>query len=389
MSPSSDFVPFALPSIGEEEERAVLEVLRSGWLTTGKVARAFEEEFAAVVGVEAALAVNSATSGLHLALEALGVGPGDKVATSPYTFTSTAAVARHLGAELVFCDISSEDYNIDPGRLETALARDPSIKAVVPVHVGGYPCRMDEILEIARRRDVAVVEDAAHAFPLLLPGGMAGTLGDVGVYSFYATKTITTGEGGMVVARDEGLRRRMSLMRLHGFDREAWDRYTARKTAWKYDVAEAGFKYNLPDLLAAVGREQLRKAGRFLAQRREIASRYLEAFSSHPALVNPPNAGPHAWHLFSLRLRPGGLAIGRDEFIERLFARGVGASVHFIPLHTMRYWSGRYGLEPGDFPEAMRKFEASVSLPIWQGMSASQVDRVIEAVLSTAEEAET
>jgi dTDP-4-amino-4,6-dideoxygalactose transaminase len=389
MNRNTDFIPFARPSIGPEEEAAVLEVLRSGWLTTGKVARAFEEEFASFVGTPRSLAVNSATSGLHLALEALGIGPGTKVATSPYTFASSAAVARHLGAELAFCDVSRDDYNIDPGLLDELLARDPSIKAVVPVHVGGMPCKMGDILEIARRRGVAVVEDAAHAFPLRLPEGAAGTLGDAGVYSLYATKTITTGEGGMVVARDEALLKRMETMRLHGFDRAAWDRYTSKTASWRYDVVEAGYKYNLPDLLAAVGREQLKKADLFLGQRREIAGRYIGAFASSPALEAPPSHPAHAWHLFSLRLRPEALSIGRDEFIERLQAAGIGVSVHFIPLHTMSYWSRRYGLEPGDFPEAYAKFSRTISLPIWQGMGGAQVDRVIEAVLETAQGART
>jgi dTDP-4-amino-4,6-dideoxygalactose transaminase len=385
MKASIDFIPFARPSIGIEEEGAVLEVLRSGWLTTGKVARAFEEEFAAFVGVERALAVNSATSGLLLALEALGLGPGTKVATSPYTFASSAAVARHLGAEVAFCDISREDYNLDPEKLEALLARDSSIKAVVPVHVGGLPCRMAEIRSIAESRGVRVVEDAAHAFPLRLPEGDAGTLGDAGVFSFYATKTITSGEGGMVVARDKKIIKRMETMRLHGFDREAWDRYTSKTASWRYEVVEAGYKCNLPDLLAAVGREQLKKAELFLGQRRAIAARYSAAFAGHPALENPPLHPSHAWHLFSLRIRPEALAIGRDEFIERLLAAGIGVSVHFIPLHTMSYWSKRYGLVEGDFPEASEKFSRSLSLPIWQGMSEAQVDRVIEAVLETAE----
>jgi dTDP-4-amino-4,6-dideoxygalactose transaminase len=385
MNRNIDFIPFARPSIGIEEEAAVLEVLRSGWLTTGKVARAFEEEFASFVGTRRSLAVNSATSGLHLALEALGIGPGTKVATSPYTFASSAAVARHLGAEVAFCDISKADYNVDPGLLDDLLARDSSIKAVVPVHVGGMPCRIDEILGVARRRGVAVVEDAAHAFPVRLPEGTAGTLGDAGVYSLYATKTITTGEGGMVVARDERMLKRMETMRLHGFDREAWDRYTSKTASWRYDVVEAGFKYNIPDLLAAIGREQLKKADLFLDQRRAIAARYAQAFGACPALENPPAHPAHAWHLFSLRLRPEALRIGRDEFIERLQAAGIGVSVHFIPLHTMSYWSKRYALKNEDFPEAYAKFSRTISLPIWQGMSGAQVGRVIDAVLELAE----
>ena len=384
MSQNTDFIPYGKPCLGPEEEEAVLAVLRSGWLTTGKVTHEFEERFAAFVGTEAALAVNSATSGLHLALEALGVGPGDKVVTSPYTFVSTAAVARHLGAEVVFCDISRDDYNLDPAKLEAVLGREKGVKAVIPVHIGGNPCRMAEILAIAGRAGVPVVEDAAHAFPVRLEQGYAGTLGDVGVYSFYANKTITTGEGGMVVARDPAVLKRMATMRSHGFDRDAWDRYTSPRASWYYDVIEAGYKYNLPDVLAAIGVAQLGKAGRFLAERRAIAARYLEAFAAIDELENPPVHPAHSWHLFSLRVRPERLRLTRDEFIVKLQERGIGTSVHFIPLHTMKYWRERYCLSPSDFPEALDRFSRSISLPIWQGMTEAQVTRVIEAVTGIA-----
>lgn len=379
MSQSTDFIPFALPSLGKEEEEAVLAVLRSGWLTTGKVARAFEEEFAAFVGAPAALAVNSATSGLHLALEALGLGPGDRIVTTPYTFTSTAAVARHLGAEVRFCDISPDDYNIDPERLGEVMDQAKP-KALIVVHLGGFPCKMDKIREIAMARGCPIIEDCAHAFPLDLPEGMAGTLGDIGVYSFYATKTITTGEGGMVVSTSPALMKRMSLMRMHGFDREAWDRYTSKTASWYYDVAEAGFKYNLPDVLAAIGREQLKKARIFHTERQAIARLYLNAFGGNTGLELPPVHPSHAWHLFCLKLAPH-LAGERDSFIARLKDSGVGASVHFIPLHTMRYWSERYSLSPGDFPRALDAYRRSISLPIWQGMGLEKAQKVAEAVL--------
>lgn len=383
MNPSTDFVPFALPSLGREEEDAVLAVLRSGWLTTGSVALEFEREFAAFVGAEHALAVNSATSGLHLALEALGVGPGDVVVTSPYTFASTAAVVRHLGAEVAFCDVVPGGYNMDPCRLEAVLKGTRKVKAVVPVHVGGLPCSMDEILALARRYGCAVVEDAAHAFPSRLPGGFAGTLGDIGVYSFYATKTITTGDGGMVVTADPRLAKRVSTMRMHGIDRPVWDRYTSKTASWSYSVVEAGYKYNLPDLLAALGREQLKKADRFLGERRRIAGIYGEAFRDL-AFVEPPPDGPgHAWHLYSLRLRPGSLRIGRDEFVDLLREAGVGTSVHFIPLHTMPYWADRYRLTPDSFPEALASFRRTISLPIWQGMGEDRARRVARAVAET------
>lgn len=392
MSPSTEFVPFALPSIGREEEEAVLAVLRSGWLTTGKVARAFEEEFAAFVGSTHALAVNSATSGLHLALEALGVGPGDTVITSPYTFTSTAAVVRHLGAEVRFCDVGKEDYNLDPEFLGKALVTAGKVKAVIPVHIGGLPCRMDEILDPCGRLGVPVLEDAAHAFPSRLPvgsragEGTVGTLGTIGAYSFYATKTITTGEGGMVVTDDRVLAARMARMRMHGIDREVWDRYTSKSASWYYGVVEAGYKYNMPDLLAAIGREQLKKADRFLGERRAIAAAYGKAFAAIEGIELPPDGPGHAWHLYAIRLRRGAFRVDRAAFIEALKERGIGASVHFIPLHLMEYWSSRYGLDPEDFPEALDKYERSISLPIWQGMDPDQVGRVAAAVAEVAAE---
>ena len=385
MNLNIDFIPFAAPSIGPEEEEAVLAVLRSGWLTTGTVALEFEREFASFVDSENALAVNSATSGLHLALEALKVGPGDAVVTSPYTFTSTAAAARYLGAEVAFCDVLPGGYNMDPERLEEVLSRTRNAKVVIPVHVGGLPCRMKEILEISRRFGCAVIEDSAHAFPSKLPEGYAGTLGDVGVYSFYATKTITTGEGGMVVTGDARLARRMSVMRMHGIDRQVWDRYTSKTASWRYAVTEAGFKYNLPDVLAAIGREQLKKADRFLAERRAVAETYRRAFDPLPFVEPPPTGTGHAWHLYSLRLKPGSLRVDRDAFIEHLRESGIGSSVHFIPLHLMPYWSKRYDLKPEDFPRALASFNQTVSLPIWQGMGAEKVGRVASAVTRLGE----
>ncbi len=394
MKASSDFIPFALPHIGVEEEEAVLAVLRSGWLTTGKVARALEAEFAAFVapsGAELhALAVNSATSGLHLALEAVGVGAGDLVVTSPYTFTSTAAVARHLGAELRFCDVGTADYNLDPSQLERILSAEPKVKAVIPVHIGGLPCDMDAILALCRPRGIAVIEDAAHAFPSRTKAGFAGTLGDIGVYSFYATKTMTTGEGGMIVTANAAYAKRMTTMRLHGFDREAWDRYTSKKAAWYYEVVEAGYKYNLPDILAALGRVQLAKADRLRDERVAISDRYNTAFSGLPGLALPPRgtggSAAHAWHLYALRVSGSdpGTRGRRDGLIEALSAAGIGSSVHFIPLHLMPYYAKRYSLSPSSFPLALAKFESSVSLPIWPGMGETAMMRVIDAVSTWA-----
>jgi len=382
MNQSTDFIPFARPSLGAEEEEAVLRVMRSGWLTTGAETLAFEKEFAEYVGAPLALAVNSATSGLHLALEALGIGSGDVVVTSPYTFTSTAAVARHLGAEVAFCDVAPGSYNLDPGALARLLASTRNCRAIIAVHVGGLPCDMAAIRPLGSKYGCAVIEDAAHSFPSLTQEGYAGTLGDVGVYSFYATKTITTGEGGMVVAKDPKVSARIASMRSHGFDRAAWDRYTSTKPSWHYAVTEAGFKCNLPDILAAIGREQLKKAALFLEQRMAIAAVYDAAFSSIPCLEAPPRGEGHAWHLYSLRTRPEKCGVTRDALVEKLAEKGVGSSVHFIPLHTMPYYAQRYSLTPGSFPNAYSMFERTISLPVWQGMGLASAERVAATVIS-------
>lgn len=384
MSQNTDFIPFARPSLDGEEEEAVLRIMRSGWLTTGAETLAFEKEFAEFSGAGRALAVNSATSGLHLALEALGIGKGDVVVMSPYTFTSSAAVARHLGAEVAFCDLAPGSYNMDPAALEKVLASTKNVRAIVAVHIGGLVCDMGAILPLAKRYGCAVVEDAAHAFPSRSAHGFGGTIGDIGVYSFYATKTITTGEGGMIVTGNPKLAERMARMRMHGIDREVWDRYTAKKASWRYAVAEAGFKYNMPDLLSAIGRVQLRKADRFLAEREAIAAVYDAAFSAHPGFSLPPRGKGHAWHLYSLRARKDSPGPGRDALIEALAEAGIGCSVHFIPLHVMPYWADRYGLKPESFPIAMAMFEETLSLPIWQGMGVEAAGRVASAVLSAA-----
>jgi dTDP-4-amino-4,6-dideoxygalactose transaminase len=388
LMPHNDNVPFALPFIGKEEEDAVIRVLRSGWLTTGVEALNFEKEFAAFLqsppfahnGDIHCLAVNSATSGLHLALEACGAGPGDLVLVPSCTFTSTAEVARYLGADPVFVDVSPGTFHIDPAALEQTLKRLPpeKAKAVIPVHYGGLPCDMGAIMDIARRYNLKVIEDAAHAFP----SASAGTLGDVGVFSFYATKTITTGEGGMIVCHDEALSRRISVMRSHGIDRTVWNRYSDTRASWYYEVVEAGYKYNLPDLLAAIGRVQLARAWDLLRMREAIAAAYDSAFSGNECLLLPPTGPGDARHLYPLRLNPRRLRIARDEFILKLKEAGIGVSVHFIPLHTMPFYKNRYHLTDEDFPETLQSCRNEISLPIWPGMSTAQVDRVIEAVLS-------
>ncbi|MFP4637012.1 MAG: DegT/DnrJ/EryC1/StrS family aminotransferase [Spirochaetaceae bacterium] len=381
MSRNTDPIPFCRPSLGAEEEEAVLRVLRSGWLTTAAEARAFETEFAEAMGRRHALAVNSATAGLHLALEAVGVGPGDFVATSPYTFAATAEVVRYLGADPLFVDIEEHGYNIDPRKLETALSAR-SVRAVVPVHVGGRPCETDRILEIAARHGAAVVSDAAHTL-LTADGTPVGTEGDAAVYSFYATKPITTGEGGMLVTDRSDLAERVRLMRLHGIDRDVWDRYSAVGASWAYAVTEAGYKYNMPDLTAAIGRVQLRKARELQRRRREIAARYRQAFDGLPWLRLPPDHPLHCYHLFIIELEPDELTIDRDAFIEELAAYGIGTSVHFIPLHVMPYYRRLYGYTEESFPVSWHRYRRVVSLPIYPSMTDRQVDRVIDAVTKT------
>ncbi len=380
---SGDFIPFFKPSFSEAEEEAVIRVLRSGWLTTGKEAIAFEEEFSRFTGSPHSLAVNSASSGLMLAMDAFGVGRGTKILTTPYTFISTATSALHLGAEVAYVDIERASYSIDPELVDRALASDPAIRAVVPVHIAGNVCDMDAIGAIARARGVAVIEDAAHSFPSRTPAGFAGTLGDAGVFSFYATKTITTGEGGMITVRDPDAAARIRKMRSHGIDRAIWDRYTAKGASWKYDVTAEGWKCNLPDVLAAIGRAQLRKADDFFAKRARIARRFTEAFRELDFLEVPPDGPGNAWHLYLIRIVPDRLDIDRDAFADELQSRGLGISMHFIPHFEMTYIRERYGLKATDFPEAARKYETTITLPFFPDMTDDMVERVIGTVRET------
>ncbi len=384
------FLPFAKPAIGEEEVAAVVKTLRSGWLTTGPVTKAFEQDFAGFVSVPHAVAVNSATAGLHLALEAIGIGPGDKVLTTPYTFTATAEVVRYLGATPIFVDVDPDGFNIDPTKLAEAARAHPEAKAIIPVHFAGQSCDMASIMDIARAHSLRVIEDAAHALPTTYDGQVIGGIGDITVFSFYATKTITTGEGGMAVTRCEKLAKRMQTMRLHGISRDVFDRYTSsNKATWYYEVVAPGFKYNMTDMAASIGRCQLRKAGSFQQEREAIANRYNKAFANLP-VVRPENQCPqdtHAWHLYVLRLELDRLSISRDVFIERMREAGIGTSVHFIPLHLQPYWRDTYDLKPQDFPVALEVYERCVSLPIWPGMTNGEIERVISAVSSILLEA--
>jgi dTDP-4-amino-4,6-dideoxygalactose transaminase len=385
-APPLPFLPFALPDIGDEEIAEVVDTLKSGWLTTGPKAARFEQAFSAFLGDERlhAVAVNSATAGLHLALEALGIGPGDEVITTTHTFTATAEVVRYLGADVRLVDIDPATLNIDPAAVEAAIT--PATRAIVPVHYAGLAADMPALLAMARRRGLKVVEVAAHALPTTCGGRRVGTLdSDATVFSFYATKTITTGEGGMLVTRDAALAQRARTMRLHGMNRDAFDRFTSTVPSWAYEVIAPGFKYNLTDIAAALGLQQLNKALAFQRSREAIATRYDQAFARLPLIAPPrPGAGElHAWHLYALRLGDE-VRIGRDRFIERLFDAGVGCSVHYIPLHLHPYWRDRYGLRAAMFPHSQHAFERLLSLPIYTRMTDADVQRVVDAVRTVA-----
>ena len=377
-------IPFFRPSFDRREEEATIRVLHSGWLTTGKETLAFEKEFADMVHSPYALAVNSASNGLMLAMEAFGIGKGTKILTSPYTFVSTATSALHLGGEAVYADIEADSYSIDPEKIEDKLKQDKSIKAIVPIHIAGNLCNMKAINSLAKKYNVAVIEDAAHAFPAKTADGYGGTFGDAGVFSFYATKTITTGEGGMICVRNPEAAERIKLMRSHGINRTIWDRYTDKHASWQYDVVAEGYKCNLPDILSAIGRVQLQKAEEFYRKRKLIAERFTRAFEPLDFFQVPPNGEGNAWHLYLLRIVPETLSVGRDDFARALQERGLGISVHFIPHFELTFLKERYGLRAQDFPNAAAHYAQSISLPFWPDMTDEDVQYVIDTVIDTA-----
>ncbi len=377
----STFLPFALPDLDEREFAAVREVLESGWLTTGAKTREFESRFAERVGAQHAIAVNSCTAAMHLALEAIGLERGDEVITSPYTFAASAEVIRYFDAKPVFVDIDPESLNIDPARVASAITS--RTKAIIPINIAGLAADLDAIKPVAR--NIPVIEDAAHAFGTTYRGKPIGAQSEFTCFSFYATKTITTGEGGMITTNSDVHADRCRMMALHGLSRNAWNRYTAAGS-YRYEIVAAGFKYNLTDIAAALGLVQLDKAAAMQRSREDIARRYDNAFAKFDALQVPHRAkgDVHAWHLYPLRLRLDHLRISRDEFIEELRKRNVGTSVHFIPLHLHRYYAETYGLRPQDFPIAVQQFEREISLPIYSRMTSDDVDHVIAAVTEIA-----
>jgi dTDP-4-amino-4,6-dideoxygalactose transaminase len=372
------YLDFSPPAIGEEEIAAVVETLRSGWLTTGPKVRRFEEAFAQYLGVPHAVAVNSCTAALELALAAAGIGPGDEVLVPTLTFCSTANVVIHRGARPVLCDICPDDGTLDP--LEIERRATAKTRAVIPVHFAGHPCRMSELLELAEQRRLFVLDDAAHAVDAHDRGQRIGTLADATAFSFYATKNLTTGEGGMLTTRDGALAERARVLALHGMSRDAWQRYTA-SGSWYYEVVAPGFKINMTDLAAALGLVQLAKLPAMQARRAAIAAAYSAAMADLPLIT--PQVRPHVrhgWHLYVIRLRREALRIDRAQFIAELRARQVGASVHFIPVHLHPYYRDTWGYRRGDLPHAEAFYDTCVSLPLHPGLSEADVAYICEAV---------
>ena len=375
----ADYLPFHVPEIDDEDIDAVVSVMRSGWLTTGAKARQFEQEFAAKVGARYAVALNSCTAALHLALEAIGLQEGDEVLVPTMTFAATAEVVTYFKAKPVLIDCLPTTLNMDPELIERAIT--PRTKVLIPVHFAGQPCEMTRILEIARRHDLRVIEDAAHAFPASYKGKAIGSIGDYTCFSFYATKNITTGEGGMVTTDDPDQADRIRRMSLHGLSRDAWKRYT-NQGSWYYDIVAPGFKYNLTDMAAALGLTQLHKAERFWKTRERYAALYAEGFRDLPEItpLMIHDDVQHAWHLYVIQLDLDRLRISRQTFIEGLQQKQIGCSVHFIPLHLHPYYRETGQYSRADFPVASQAFDRMVSLPLYSKMSEEDVHRTIQAV---------
>jgi len=366
-------------TIGDEEINEVIDTLKSDWITTGPKTHMFEEQFCEYIGCKNAIALNSCTAGLHLSLVAYGIGNGDEVITSPFTFAATANVITHQKAKPVFVDIEKVTYDIDPDRIDDAVT--DKTKAIIPVHYAGHPCEMDAVLKIAKRYDLIVIEDAAHALGAVYKGRRIGTIGDLTSFSFYATKNLTTAEGGMVTTDNDELAEKIRIMCLHGISKDAWKRYSS-EGSWYYEILYPGYKYNMTDIQASIGIHQLKKIGRMQKRREEVAKRYTEAFEDMPEITIPTvkKYACHAWHLYPIQVNMNLLRIDRAKFIEALKAENIGTSVHFIPIHLHPYYRDQYGFKRGDFPNAESVYEREISLPLYPKITDKDVEDVIVAV---------
>jgi len=371
------FLPLAKPDLSEEEIDEVVATLRSGWLVYGPRTQRLEEDFRAMTGTKHAVAVSSCTAGMHLALLAAGIGPGDEVITSTLTFASTVNVILHAGATPVLADICADDLNIDPAEIARRITS--KTKAIMPVHYAGQACRMDEILPLARDRGIRIIEDAAHCAGSSYKEQPVGGIGDASVFSFYAIKNMTTGEGGMVTTDDDSLANRVRILRNNGLDNNAWNRYSAAGSPF-YSVLEPGFNYRLTDLQAAIGIGQLHRLPQFNARRAELAARYTESFAELPEIETPTIRDDVTtnWYIYVIRLSR--LSISRDEVVAELKQRGIGSAVHFLPVHMHPYYRETFGYKAGDYPIAEREFERILSLPLFPQMTDADVDRVVSAV---------
>jgi dTDP-4-amino-4,6-dideoxygalactose transaminase len=386
---NSPFIPFHRPSIGQEEIEAVSRVLESKWLTTGPVTHAFEHAFAGYVGAQYALAVNSCTAALQLALDAIGLAQGDEVLLPSYTFTATAEVVTYFGARPVLCDSVRGGFNIDPA--DVARRITPKTRAIIPVHIAGEPCNLKALHALAKEHRLHVIEDAAHALPAEFNGKRIGAVSELTAFSFYATKTITTGEGGMLTTDNEEYALRASRMRLHGISGDAWKRYS-REGSWYYEVLDAGYKLNMTDIQSALGMAQLKKVDDFQSARQQIVDFYADRLSAIDELELPPagaSGNKHSWHLFIMRIRPELLGVDRATFVECLKKLGIGTSVHFIPLHLHPYYQHTYGYRSGDFPNAEDAFSRCFSLPVYPDLSWDERKRIVSAVVKVVQESQT
>jgi len=372
------FLPFHKPSIEDEEISEVIDTLKSGWITTGPKTKLFEEKFREYVGSRYAIAVSSCTAGLHLGLVAAGIGQGDEVITTPYTFAATGEVIIQVGAKPIFVDVEKHSLNIDPEEIRKAVT--PNTKAIIPVHFAGQPCRMAEIIKIAREHNLIIIEDAAHALAAEYNSEKIGNVGDITVFSFYATKNMTTGEGGMVTTNNSEFEKKIRLLSLHGLSRDAWKRYM-NEGSWYYEIIDSGYKYNMSDIQAAIGLHQLSKLDRLQKVREKYVQMYNDGFKDISEIMVPPQAenSKHAWHLYVIQLNLDLINVNRSKVISELSECNIGTSVHFIPLHLHPFYRDKFAFNSG-FPNAEHAYERVISLPIYPAMSSEDVQYVIESV---------